>query len=116
MFGWVMKLVNAVSYILSANTMLLLLSLVVVHEAHNSDALHEATNGISKEFAPWLQGSIDADLVFGCHEEVAGLGRVVRGLFGDVVTLGSVWVVPPASECLAEDGVEWLLDAPGFTP
>jgi hypothetical protein len=51
-------------------------------------------------------------VVLGSHEEVAGLWRVVRRLLGDVVAFGTVWIVPVASEDLAEDWVEWLLDAP----
>lgn len=54
-------------------------------------------------------------MVFGGHEEVARLGRVMRRLLGNVVTLGAVWVVPVASEDLAEDWVEWFLYAPTLT-
>jgi hypothetical protein len=50
--------------------------------------------------------------VLGCHEEVARLGRVVRRLFGDVVALGAVRVVPVTCEDLTQDGVERLLDSP----
>lgn len=51
-------------------------------------------------------------MVLGSHEEVAGLGWVVRCLLGDVVSFGAVWVVPVASEDLAQDGIEWLFNAP----
>ena len=50
--------------------------------------------------------------MLGGHEEVARLGRVVRRLFGDVVALGAVWVVPVACEDFTQDGVERLLDSP----
>lgn len=49
-------------------------------------------------------------MVLGGHEEVARLGRVVRSLFGDVVSTCVVRVVPVSGEGLAEDGVERLLD------
>lgn len=89
-----------------------LLSLIAVCEAHNGNAFHEATNRVPKELTSRLQSSVDTNLVFRCHEEVTGLGRVVRRLLGDVIALGSIGVVPPASECFAEDRIEWLLDAP----
>jgi hypothetical protein len=49
-------------------------------------------------------------VVLGGHEEVTRLGRVVRSLFGDVVSTRVVWVVPVSGKGLAEDGVERLLD------
>lgn len=88
-----------------------LLSLVVVEEAHDGDTLHETPYRVSEELATRLEGAIDSDMVLGGHEEVAGLGRVVRGLLGNIVAAGTIGVVPVAGESLAEDGVEWLLYA-----
>ena len=36
----------------------------------------------------------------------------MRGLFGDVVATSFVWIVPIASESLAEDRVQRLLNTP----
>ena len=47
--------------------------------------------------------------MFRGHVEVARLGRVVGGLFGDVVCSSLVVEVPVAGEYLAEDRVERLL-------
>jgi hypothetical protein len=43
------------------------------------------------------------------HEEVAGLGRMVRRLFGDVVAASAIFIVPVAGKGLAEDRVERFL-------
>jgi hypothetical protein len=50
--------------------------------------------------------------MFGRHEEVARLGRVVRRLFGDVVALGAVRIVPVSCEDFTQDGIERLFDSP----
>jgi hypothetical protein len=34
---------------------------------------------------------------------------MMRGLFGDIVSTSIVWIVPIASESLAEDGIQGLL-------
>jgi hypothetical protein len=39
----------------------------------------------------------------------------MRGLFGDVVATSSVWIVPIASESLAEDRVQGLLNTAELT-
>jgi hypothetical protein len=82
-----------------------------VEEAQDGDALHDAGGRVAKESAPWLQGSVDSDMVLRGHVEVAGLGRVMRRLFGNVVGAGLVGQVPVARKDLAKDGVEWFLDA-----
>lgn len=51
--------------------------LVVVEEPHDGDALHETAHGVAEELATRLEGAINADLVLGSHEKIAGLGRVV---------------------------------------
>lgn len=86
-------------------------SLVAVQQTHDCNALHEAADRVAQESAAGFEGAINADVVLGSHEEVARLGRVVRSLFGDVVSASVVWVVPVSSKGLAEDGVERLLDA-----
>lgn len=50
-------------------------------------------------------------MVLGCHVEVAGLGRVVGGLFGDIVAVCLVWEFPIAGESFAQDWVQWFLDS-----
>lgn len=47
------------------------------------------------------------------HVEVAGFGRVVRGLLGDVVAPGIVREVPVAGKDFAKNRVQGLLDSPG---
>lgn len=49
-------------------------------------------------------------MVVGRHVEVAGLGRVVRGLFGNVVGPRLVFKIPVAAEDFTENGVQRLLD------
>jgi len=44
------------------------------------------------------------------HEEVGGLGWMMRGLFGNIVAFRLVGILPIASECLAQDGIQGLLD------
>ena len=82
-----------------------------VQEAQDRDTLHHARRRVAKKLASRLQRAVDPNVVLGSHEEVAGLGRVVGCLLGDVVALGAVWVVPVASEDLAQDGVQGLLHA-----
>lgn len=47
------------------------------------------------------------------HVEVARFGRVMRGLFGNVVCACLVGKVPVAGEDFPKDGVQGLLDARG---
>lgn len=47
------------------------------------------------------------------HKEVGGLGRMVRGLLGDIVASSMIWVVPVAREGLAQDWIQGFLDASG---
>ena len=110
MFGCVMKL-PLVSMHCQKWVLFHPQSLACVCEPQNSNALHHTRGRVAKELAPRLQCAVDPDVMLGSHEEVARLGRVVRRLLGDVVTLRAVWVVPVASEDLTEDGIEWLLDA-----
>ena len=86
-------------------------SLVAVQKAHDCNALHERANRVAQESTAWFEGTVDTDVVLGGHEEVARLGRVVRCLLGNVVSTCVVGIVPVSGECLAEDGVERLLDA-----
>jgi len=54
------------------------LSLIVpVGEAHHSNALHETAHRVAEELAPGFQRAVDTNMVFGSHEEVARLGRVM---------------------------------------
>lgn len=86
-------------------------SLVAVQKAHDCNALHETADRVAQESTAWFEGTVDADVVLGSHEEVARLGRVVRSLLRDVVSTCVVGVVPVSGKGLAEDGVERLLDA-----
>jgi hypothetical protein len=86
-------------------------SLVAVRHAHDCDTLHETADRVAQEPAAWLEGAVDTDVVLGGHEEVTRLGRVVRGLLGNVVSTRVIGVVPVSGKGLAEDGVERLLDA-----
>ena len=83
-----------------------------VQQAEEGDALHQTGGRVSEEPAPRLERPVDADVVVRRHVEVARLGRVVRGLLGDVVGPVLVLEVPVAGEDLAEDRVQRLLDAP----
>jgi len=43
------------------------------------------------------------------HVEVAGFWRMVRSLFGDVVTFGMIWEFPIASKGFTQDWIEGFL-------
>jgi hypothetical protein len=45
------------------------------------------------------------------HEEVGGLGWMMRGLFSNIVAFRLVAILPIASECLAQDGIQGLLNS-----
>ena len=49
--------------------------------------------------------------MLGGHEEIARFGRVVRGLFGDVVSARAIGVFPVSGKGLSEDWIERLLHA-----
>lgn len=49
--------------------------------------------------------------MFGGHEKVARLWRMVGGLFGNIISSRAIFVVPVAAERFSEDGVEWFLDS-----
>jgi hypothetical protein len=87
------------------------ISLVAVQKAQDCNALHETADRVAQESTAWFEGTVDTDVVLGSHEEVTGLGRVVRSLLGDVVSTRVIGVIPVSSKGLAEDGVERLLDA-----
>jgi len=109
MFGCVTKLLPvSVASILTDKDCLLSL-VVAVGKSHDSDSLHETTDGVAQELAPWLECSVDANVMFWCHVEIARFRWVVRGLLRDVITPCPVGVVPVASESLTEDRVERLL-------
>lgn len=48
-------------------------------------------------------------MVLGGHIEITGLGRMVGGLFGNVVAFRSIWEIPIASEGLPKKRVKGLL-------
>lgn len=80
MFGCVMKLLSVSAACISTFQECLLSLVVAIGESHDSDSLHETTDGVAQELAPWLERSVNANVVFWCHHEVAGFWRVVRGL------------------------------------
>ena len=84
------------------------LSLVAVCEAHDCDTLHETSHRIAKNRASRFERAIDAYLVFRGHEKIAGLGRVMRSLLGDIIAASAIGIIPVASEGLAQDRVERL--------
>lgn len=54
-------------------------------------------------------------MVFRGHEEVGRLGRMMGGLFGDVIASSVVGIVPIAGKGLSENGVQGLFDAAADT-
>ena len=88
------------------------LSLLSVQEPHHCYTLHHACRGVPKEFTPWLQRTVYPYMMLWRHKEVARLWRVVRSLFGNVVSFGLVRIVPVTSKCLAEYRVQRLLNTP----
>lgn len=85
--------------------------LAPVEQAQEGNTLHQTSSRVSKEATSRLESSIDTDMVIGCHVEITRLGRVVRGLFGDVVCALSIFEIPVASKDFTEDGVQGFLDA-----
>ena len=88
---------------------LALLIISAVHQSQNGNTLHHTCCRIAQEFTAGLECSIDANLVLRCGKEIARLRRVVGGLFGDIVTSGSIGIVPVAGESLSKNRVERLL-------
>lgn len=76
-----------------------------VEYPQDCNALHHTGCRVSQELASRLQTAVYADVVIGRHEEVAGLGRVVRGLLGDVVALGAIRVVPVSCKDFTENRI-----------
>lgn len=97
-------------YFANALSLSLCLVLASVEEAEEGDALHHTGSRVAEKLAAGFEGAIDADVVLGGHVKVAGLGRVVGGLLGNVVGLLVVGQVPVAGEDFAENRVEGLLD------
>lgn len=89
----------------------LLFVLAVVHQPQNGDTFHHTGRRVAQKLAPGLEGSIDANVMLRRGKEIARFRWVVGGLFGDVVTAGSVGIVPVAGEGFSKDGVERLLDS-----
>lgn len=52
----------------------------MVKQSQDRSSLHHTSRGVTQEFAPRLECAIDADVVLWCHEKIARLGWVVRGL------------------------------------
>ena len=116
-FGWVTILRSSVPGIHShpapergdVLSFTLFLILPMVQQPHDGDPFHHTGGGVAQEFTVRLQGAVDADIMFGRHEEVARFRRVVGGLFGDIVPAGAIGVVPVASESLSKNGIQRFL-------
>lgn len=108
MFGWVKWLVRKqksapparIKLSFRGNPLLLSLGRVLapIEERQNSRALHQTCGGVAKEFAFRLQSSIDSDMVFRYHVEVARLWWMVGCLFRDVIRASVIREIPVASE------------------
>lgn len=77
----------------------------MIQESHDSEAFHHASSRVAQEFASGFEGPVDADVVFGGHEEVARLWGMVARLLGDVVSFRVVRIFPVAGVGLSQDGV-----------
>lgn len=77
-----------------------------------SNAFHQTGSRVAQESTPGLERSVDSDVVMGRHVEVTRLGRVMRGLLGDVVGALVVFQVPVAGEDFAQNRIQRLLDSP----
>lgn len=95
----------------TTSTLANILSFFVIQESQHCYALHQTRSGVAQELAARLQCPIYPYVMLRCHEKVARFRRMVRGLFGNVISFGAVGVVPPASVCLAEYRIERLLHA-----
>jgi hypothetical protein len=82
-----------------------------VGEPKIGNPLHQTCSRVSEKSTARFEGAIHSDMMFWSHEKIGGLGRMVGGLFGDVVAFRVVWILPPTGEGLAEYGIEWLLDS-----
>lgn len=84
-----------------------------IQDCQGGRSFHQTRGRISKEFALRFQATINTYVVFRNHVKVARFGRVVRSLFGDVVSSCVVIEVPVAGEDFAKDRIQWLLDSRG---
>jgi len=82
-----------------------------VQEAQNRNSFHHTSCRIAQEFTARFEAPVDSNVVLGSHVEIAGLWRVVGGLFGDIVAFGVIGKVPVAGVGLAQNGIEGLLDS-----
>lgn len=85
--------------------------LTTVQQAQNRNTFHHAGGRVAQKLAARLECAIDPNVVLGGHEKVARLGRMVGGLFRNIISTRSIRIVPVAGEGLSEDGVQGLLDA-----
>jgi hypothetical protein len=88
-----------------------LLAFVPIEKGHDGNSFHHTGCRVAQELAARLEGAVDPNIVFWGHEEITGLRRVMRGLFGNVVCPSLVRIVPETGKGLAEDGVERLLNS-----
>lgn len=87
----------------------LLLVLAAVQQSQSRNTFHQASCGVAEESAARLESPVDPDVVLRRHKEVARLGRVVRGLLGNIVSTRAIRIVPVAGKGFAKNGVQRLL-------
>lgn len=90
-------------------------ALASVQQSQYCDTLHHTRSRVAQKLAPRLERTVYSDVVFGRHEKVARLGRVVRCLLSDVVSFGAIGIIPVASVYLAQYRIERLLYASALT-
>jgi hypothetical protein len=84
--------------------------LAPIEQGQDGCSLHQTGCRVAEESASGFQSAIDSDVVFWDHVEIARLGRMVGGLFRDIVSPCLVGEVPVAGVDLAKDGIKGLLD------
>src|SRR5262245_4324201 len=92
-------------YILLLST----LRLASVGESKVGDTFHHTGGRIAKKFASGFEGAVDPNVVFRRHEEVGRRWRVVRCLFGNVISSRPIGIVPVAGKYFSEDRIQRFL-------
>ena len=82
----------------------------MVQEPQNRNPFHHTRRRIAEELTARLQRPIDPDVVFGGHEEVARLGRMMRCLFSDVIPARTIRELPVTRKGLSQNWIQRFLD------
>jgi len=87
----------------------LVLVLAAVQQPQDCNSLHETGGRVSQELTAGLESAVNPDVVLGGHKEIARLGRMMGGLFRNIVSARAIGIVPVAGKSLSENRIQRLL-------